>query len=50
MDALPAVAHYWHGEWNYTLLPAPAADPPLPAPPGPPPPDLAWLACPPSPA
>jgi hypothetical protein len=46
MDALPAVAHYWHGEWNYTLLPAPAAAPPLPAPPGPPPPDLAWLACP----
>jgi Rhodopirellula transposase DDE domain len=45
MGALPAVAHYWHGEWNYTLLPAPAAPPPA-APPGPPPPDLAWLACP----
>ncbi len=46
MDALPLVTHYWHGEWNYTLLPAPPAAPPPPAPPGPPPPDLAWLACP----
>ena len=46
MDALPAVAHYWHGDWNYTLLPAPPAAPAPPAPPGPPPPDLAWLACP----
>ncbi len=44
MDALPLVTHYWHGEWNYTLLPAPPAAPPQPAPPGPPPPDLAWLA------
>jgi len=44
LDALPAVAHYWHGEWNYTLLPAPPAAPPQAAPPGPPPPDLAWLA------
>jgi hypothetical protein len=43
MDALPAVAHYWHGDWNYTLLPAPAPAPCQPAPPGPPPPDLAWL-------
>jgi len=42
LDALPAVAHYWHGEWNYTLLPAPAALPGTP-PPAPPPPDLAWL-------
>jgi Rhodopirellula transposase DDE domain len=42
MDALPLVTHYWHGEWNYTLLPFPAAAPPPP--PGPPPPDLAWLA------
>ena len=43
LDALPAVAHYWHGEWNYTLLPAPALPPapPAAAPPGP---DLAWLA------
>jgi|HubBroStandDraft_6_1064221.scaffolds.fasta_scaffold202875_1 hypothetical protein len=44
MDALPAVAHYWHGEWNYTVLPAPAAPA---SPPGPAPataPDLAWLA------
>jgi Rhodopirellula transposase DDE domain len=46
MDALPLVTHYWHGEWNYTLIPAPPAAPPQPAPPGPPPPDLAWLACP----
>lgn len=44
LDALPAVARYWHGEWNYTLLPAPPAAPPPPRPPGPPPPDLAWLA------
>jgi hypothetical protein len=44
LDALPAVAHYWHGEWNYTLLPAPSAPAgPPPAPP-PAPPDLAWLA------
>jgi hypothetical protein len=34
----------WHGDWNYTLLPAPAAlaGPPPPAPA--PRPDLAWLA------
>ena len=44
LDALPAVRHYWHGEWNYTLLPAPAPAPRQPAPPGPLPPDLAWLA------
>jgi hypothetical protein len=44
MDALPAVAHYWHGDWNYTLLPAPPPAPPPARPPGPPPPDLAWLA------
>jgi transposase len=44
MGALPLVCHYWHGEWNYTLLPAPPAAPPQPALPGPPPPDLAWLA------
>ena len=45
LDALPAVAHYWHGEWNYTLLPAPPGAPA--APPAPAPalarPDLAWL-------
>jgi hypothetical protein len=46
MDALPAVAHYWHGEWNYTLLPAPALPAPAPPLPGALPPDLAWLACP----
>jgi hypothetical protein len=44
LDALPAVAHYWHGEWNYTLLPASPAPPPPPAAPPAPPPDLAWLA------
>jgi hypothetical protein len=43
LDALPAVARYWHGERNYTLLPAPPP-PAAPArPPGPPPPDLARL-------
>jgi transposase len=47
LDALPMVAHYWHGEWNYTLLPAPpAAAPPAPAAPAAPGPDVAWLACP----
>jgi hypothetical protein len=45
MDALPLDRHDWHGEWNYTLHPAPAAPPaaasrPAPARPGP---DLAWL-------
>jgi hypothetical protein len=44
MDALPAVARYWHGDWNYTLLPAPPAAPAPARPPGPAPPDLAWLA------
>src|SRR5207244_6147939 len=45
MDALPLARHHWHGEWNYTLHPAPAAPPAAP-----PPaatryqPDLAWLA------
>ena len=23
MGALPLLRHYWHGEWNYTLFPAP---------------------------
>jgi hypothetical protein len=46
MDALPAVSHYWHGEWNYTLLPAPPGPPAAPALPAAPGPDLAWLACP----
>jgi hypothetical protein len=43
MDALPLARHHWHGEWNYTLHPAPppAAPPPQPAPR--PAPDLAWL-------
>jgi hypothetical protein len=46
MDALPLVTHYWHGEWNYTLIPAPPAAhrPRRARPPAAPPPDLAWLA------
>src|SRR5690242_16779348 len=36
LDALPAVARYWHGEWNYTLLPAPPGT--IPAAPAPAPP------------
>jgi hypothetical protein len=47
MAALPVTRHDWHGDWNYTLHPAPAAAPPQPAaPPAPsrPRPDLAWLA------
>ncbi len=45
LDALPLARHPWHGEWNYTLLPAPAAPPAPAAAPGParPGPDLAWL-------
>ena len=45
LDALPLARHPWHGEWNYTLLPAPAAPPAPAAAPGParPAPDLAWL-------
>src|SRR5205823_13057162 len=27
LDALPLARHPWHGEWNYTLLPAPPAAP-----------------------
>jgi hypothetical protein len=46
LDALPLARHPWHGEWNYTLLPAPPAAPrPAAARPWPAP-DLAWLACP----
>jgi hypothetical protein len=50
MDALPITRHDWHGDWNYTLHPQPAAQPAPPraaAPPRPaaarPRPDLAWL-------
>jgi hypothetical protein len=43
MDALPLACHPWHGEWNYTLLPAPPAPPAAPRP-ARPAPDLAWLA------
>src|ERR671923_2815756 len=45
LDALPLGRHDWHGEWNYTLHPAPAAPPAAPPPaPARPAPDLAWLA------
>ncbi len=48
MDALPLARHDWHGDWNYTLHPAPAAPARAAAPPPPrasrPRPDLAWLA------
>ena len=52
LDALPLARHDWHGDWNCTLHPQPAAPRPAPAaaPPRPrtarPGPDLAWLACP----
>jgi hypothetical protein len=32
MAALPIHRHDWHGDWNYTLHPAPPAPPPAPAP------------------
>jgi hypothetical protein len=48
LDALPLARHDWHGDWNYTLHPAPAAAPALAAPAAARPPaarpDLAWLA------
>jgi transposase len=33
VDCLPLHRHGWHGDWNYTLDPAPPARPPPPAPP-----------------
>jgi hypothetical protein len=33
LDALPLDRHTWHGEWNYTLRPAPPTPPPTPPPP-----------------
>src|SRR5215472_1559643 len=33
MAALPLNPHNWHGDWNYTLHPPPAAPAPSPAPP-----------------
>ena len=33
MGALPLARHDWHGDWNYTLHPAPPAQLPPPAPP-----------------
>jgi transposase len=44
MDALPVTPHDWHGDWNYTLHPAPAAASPPPQPAARTRPDLAWLA------
>ena len=46
MDALPITRHGWHGDWNYTLHPAPAGRTAAPPPPAAPPlrPGLAWLA------
>jgi transposase len=51
MDALPLAPHDWHGDWNYTLHPAPPSPASTAAPATPPPPaastprpDLAWLA------
>jgi transposase len=49
LDALPLDRHDWHGDWNYTLHPAPPAQPaPAPAPRAAarPAPDLAWLTSP----
>jgi hypothetical protein len=51
MAALPVTGHGWHGDWNYTLHPAPApaaaapppATAPPPAAPARPAPDLTWL-------
>jgi transposase len=44
LAALPLTRHDWHGDWNYTLAPRPAAPPdPAPAPPSRATPDLAWL-------
>ncbi len=47
LDALPVTTHDWHGEWNYTLHPAPATPPraaaAAPRPAARPRPDLAWL-------
>jgi hypothetical protein len=43
LDALPLARHPWHGDWNYTVLPAPARAAAAPGP-GAPRPDLAWLA------
>ena len=33
MGSLPLHRHHWHGDWNYTLHPAPPAQPPPPPPP-----------------
>jgi hypothetical protein len=44
LAALPLTRHDWHGDWNCTLAPRPAAPPdPAPAPPSRATPDLAWL-------
>jgi transposase len=47
MAALPLQCHDWHGEWNYTLHPAPLPHAgPGPAAALPPRPDRTWLAAP----
>ncbi|HEX4659603.1 MAG TPA: ISAzo13 family transposase [Streptosporangiaceae bacterium] len=44
MAGLPLARHDWHGEWNYTLHPAPAQPAATsPAPPTPRRPDRSWL-------
>src|SRR5262249_48133010 len=53
MAALPLTRHHWHGDWNYTLHPAPhrpprpgTVTPATPAPPAPPPPGCPPPPCP----
>jgi Rhodopirellula transposase DDE domain len=43
MAGLPLARHHWHGEWNYTLRPAPAQPAASPGTPAPRRPDRSWL-------
>jgi hypothetical protein len=43
LAALPLHRHDWHPDWNYTLLPPPADQPPTPPTPPHHRPDLTWL-------